>query len=100
MLMCKSNYIVFTQCRTYRGRIYSKLGHFEKSIEDFSLAVHWNPSDWLAFYHRGCLLRKIMPVEALRDLSTSGNALACYILHENVYSSFTVSLYKDTVPTF
>ncbi|KAK7142700.1 hypothetical protein R3I94_012150 [Phoxinus phoxinus] len=49
--------------RTYRGRIYSKLGQFEKSIED--------PSDWLAFYHRGCLLRKIMPDKALRDLSTS-----------------------------
>lgn len=60
-------------CRTYRGRIYTKLGCFEEAIEDLSLAVHLNPSDWLAFYHRGFLLRRIKPQMALRDLSTSGN---------------------------
>ncbi|TRY89680.1 hypothetical protein DNTS_010125, partial [Danionella cerebrum] len=59
------------KARTYRGRIFSKLGHFEKAVEDFTLAVHLNPNDWLAFYHRGCLLREIMPQRALRDLSTS-----------------------------
>ncbi|KAL2099075.1 hypothetical protein ACEWY4_005555 [Coilia grayii] len=57
--------------RTYRGQIHAKLGHFHSAVEDFSLAVHLNPHDWLAFYHRGCLLRKREPEVALRDLSTS-----------------------------
>lgn len=91
--------IVFsTHCRTYRGRIYSKLGQFEKSIEDFSLAVHLDPSSWLAFYHRGCLLREIMPHMALRDLSTSGNTHMLDITHENVqFSQFqSYSQYCET----
>ncbi|CAB1331169.1 unnamed protein product, partial [Coregonus sp. 'balchen'] len=56
---------------TYRGRIYAKVGQYQEAIEDFSLAVHLDPNDWLAFYHRGCLLRKRMPDIALQDLSTS-----------------------------
>uniref|UniRef100_A0A4W5M2V1 Uncharacterized protein n=1 Tax=Hucho hucho TaxID=62062 RepID=A0A4W5M2V1_9TELE len=58
--------------RTYRGRIYAKVGQYQEAIEEFSLAVHLDPNDWLAFYHRGCLLRKRMPDIALQDLSTSG----------------------------
>ncbi|XP_041927161.1 uncharacterized protein ttc6 isoform X2 [Alosa sapidissima] len=59
------------KARTCRGQIYAKLGQFYNAVEDFSLAVHLNPNDWLAFYHRGCLLRKRQPETALRDLSTS-----------------------------
>uniref|UniRef100_W5JYA2 Tetratricopeptide repeat domain 6 n=1 Tax=Astyanax mexicanus TaxID=7994 RepID=W5JYA2_ASTMX len=59
------------RARTYRGRTFAKLGLFKEAIEDFCLAVHLDPRDWLAFYHRGCLLRRILPDVALRDLSVS-----------------------------
>ncbi|XP_066525404.1 uncharacterized protein ttc6 isoform X2 [Hoplias malabaricus] len=59
------------RARTYRGRVFAKLGLFQEAVEDFSLALHLDPNNWLTFYHRGCLLRKIMPDMALRDLRFS-----------------------------
>src|SRR4029434_3621774 len=58
--------------RTYRGQIYVKLGQFNNAADDLSLALHLNPNNWLAFYHRGCLVRKRQPESGIRDLSTSG----------------------------
>ncbi|XP_064192367.1 uncharacterized protein ttc6 isoform X1 [Anguilla rostrata] len=57
--------------RTYRGIAFVKLGKLQEAVEDFAVALHLDPNNWQAFYHRGCLLRKSMPELALRDLSTS-----------------------------
>ncbi|KAJ8353542.1 hypothetical protein SKAU_G00211090 [Synaphobranchus kaupii] len=64
------------QARTYRGMVYVKLGKLQEAVGDFTLALHLDPNNWQAFYHRGCLLRKSMPELALRDLSTSGQTMA------------------------
>ena len=61
--------------RTYRARVYFRLGQHLEATEDFSLALHLDPNNWVAFYNRGCLLRRINPDMALKDLSTSGRAL-------------------------
>ncbi|KAM8920877.1 tetratricopeptide repeat protein 6 [Pelodytes ibericus] len=59
------------KARTYRGRAYSKLGHYSEAAEDFSAAIHLDPGSWLAFYYRGCLLRKCCPQQAVQDFSIS-----------------------------
>lgn len=58
--------------RTFRGRTYLKQGKFANAAEDFAAAIHLNPLDWVAYYHRGCLLRTLDPKQALQDLSVSG----------------------------
>nr|XP_034964906.1 tetratricopeptide repeat protein 6 isoform X2 [Zootoca vivipara] len=59
------------EARTYRGRIYVKLEQYKNAAEDFAVAIHLNPNDWIAYYHRGCLLRTMDPKQALQDLSVS-----------------------------
>ncbi|XP_053235987.1 tetratricopeptide repeat protein 6 isoform X1 [Podarcis raffonei] len=59
------------EARTYRGRIYIKLEQYKNAAEDFAVAIHLNPNDWIAYYHRGCLLRTMDPKQALQDLSVS-----------------------------
>ncbi|XP_038063059.1 uncharacterized protein LOC119733763 isoform X2 [Patiria miniata] len=57
--------------KTYRGRAYAKHGHFVQAVEDLSSAIHLDPLSSVAFYHRGCLLRRANPKQALQDLSVS-----------------------------
>ncbi|XP_071786267.1 uncharacterized protein [Asterias amurensis] len=57
--------------RTYRGRAHAKHGHFVQAVEDLSSAIHLDPLSSVAFYHRGCLLRRANPKQALQDLSVS-----------------------------
>ncbi|XP_043405341.1 tetratricopeptide repeat protein 6 isoform X1 [Chelonia mydas] len=59
------------QARIYRGRTYTKRQQYKNAMEDFSAAVHLDPFNWLAFYCRGCILRKIDPKRALQDFSVS-----------------------------
>lgn len=33
-------------------------GNFEAALKDLAAAVHYDPQNAVAFYHRGCLLRK------------------------------------------
>lgn len=58
--------------RTFRGRAYFKQEEYKKAAADFSAAIHLDPRNWLAFYYRGCILRKIDPKQALQDFSISG----------------------------
>ena len=44
--------------RTYRGRACAKQGLYVNAVEDLSAAVHLDPFNSVAFFHRGCLLRK------------------------------------------
>ncbi|XP_067099361.1 uncharacterized protein ttc6 [Osmerus mordax] len=60
-----------SKARTYRASVYFRLGQHLEATEDFSLALHLDPNNWVAFYNRGCLLRRINPDMALKDLSTS-----------------------------
>jgi tetratricopeptide (TPR) repeat protein len=46
------------EARFYRGRVHAELHQWQAALVDFSAAIHLNPNDALAFYHRGCLLRK------------------------------------------
>ncbi|XP_075049738.1 tetratricopeptide repeat protein 6 [Mixophyes fleayi] len=59
------------QARTYRGRAYTKLARYNEAAEDFSSVIHLDPKNWIAFYYRGCLLRKCYPQHALKDFSVS-----------------------------
>ncbi|XP_071844864.1 uncharacterized protein [Apostichopus japonicus] len=57
--------------RTYRGRAFAKQGMYVEAVGDLSAAIHLDPRNSVAFYHRGCLLRKASPKQALQDLSVS-----------------------------
>uniref|UniRef100_G1K951 Tetratricopeptide repeat domain 6 n=1 Tax=Anolis carolinensis TaxID=28377 RepID=G1K951_ANOCA len=57
--------------QTYRGRAYLKLEKYEKAAEDLCAAIHLNPCNWIAYYYRGCILRKLHPKQALQDFSVS-----------------------------
>ncbi|XP_070792017.1 tetratricopeptide repeat protein 6 [Pituophis catenifer annectens] len=59
------------EARTYRARIYIKQEQYKNAAEDLSAAIHLNPCNWIAFYYRGCILRKIDPKQSLQDLSVS-----------------------------
>ncbi|NXD05736.1 TTC6 protein, partial [Nothocercus nigrocapillus] len=59
------------QARLYRGRAYAKQQQYRNAIEDLSAALHLDPFCWLAFYHRGCILRHVDPKRALQDFSVS-----------------------------
>lgn len=61
--------------RTYRGRAHLKEKQYKNAAEDFCAAIHLNPRNWLAYYYRGCILRKIDPKQALQDFSISGTIL-------------------------
>ncbi|XP_071495128.1 uncharacterized protein [Diadema antillarum] len=56
---------------TYRGRAFAKQGMYKEAVADLSAAVHLDPNNNVAFYHRGCLLRKSHPKQSLQDLSIS-----------------------------
>ncbi len=60
-----------SHARLYRGKCYLNLEDFQSALDDFSIALHLDPNDWESFYHRGCLLRKLYPRQALQDLSVS-----------------------------
>ena len=51
---------------TYRGRAFAKQGMFPEAVADLSAAIHLDPHNSVAFYHRGCLLRKAHPKQALQ----------------------------------
>ncbi|KAM6462023.1 tetratricopeptide repeat protein 6 isoform 2-T2 [Liasis olivaceus] len=59
------------EARTYRGRTYIKQKQYKNAVEDLSAGIHLNPHNWVAFYHRGCILRKIDQKQSLQDLSVS-----------------------------
>ncbi|XP_078263288.1 uncharacterized protein ttc6 isoform X2 [Rhinoraja longicauda] len=59
------------QAREYRGQAYAKQGLFREAIVDLSVAIHLEPNNWVDFYHRACLLRKVHPYKALQDFSVS-----------------------------
>ncbi|NXH71531.1 TTC6 protein, partial [Hydrobates tethys] len=59
------------QARLYRGRAYAKQQQYRNAIQDLAAAVHLDPSCWLAFYYRGCILRQIDPKRAVQDFSVS-----------------------------
>ncbi|XP_007891557.2 uncharacterized protein LOC103178545 [Callorhinchus milii] len=61
----------FAKARNLRGQAYAKQGLYQKAILDLSAAIHLDPNDWEAFYHRGCLLRKVEPHKAIQDFSVS-----------------------------
>lgn len=58
-------------CRTFRGRAYASLKQYESALSDLSAAIHLDPSNWRAFYHRACLLRTLAPEKSLQDFSCS-----------------------------
>lgn len=68
MLKC----FFFSFPRTYRGRAYFKRCFYKLATQDFSVAIHLDPNNWLALYYRGCLFRKSNPLRALQDYSVSG----------------------------
>ena len=47
-----------SSARVLRGRAYASLGQWAPAVEDLSAAIHLDPNNWEAFYHRGCILRK------------------------------------------
>ncbi|KAK6173455.1 hypothetical protein SNE40_016901 [Patella caerulea] len=57
--------------RLYRGRAYAKLGQWIPAVRDLSAAIHLDPHNWQAFYHRACIIRKSNPERALQDYSVS-----------------------------
>ena len=57
--------------RTFRGRSYAALGQVNMALSDLSAAIHLDPNDASAFFHRGTLLRTAAPQKALQDLSTA-----------------------------
>lgn len=69
----------FFHTRLYRGRAYATQQQYKNTTEDFSAAIHLDPLNWLAFYYRGCMLRKIDPKRALQDFSVSGIVLNFYV---------------------
>ncbi|KAI6655874.1 hypothetical protein LOD99_1608 [Oopsacas minuta] len=54
-----------------RGKCYFMLHACFESLKDYSAAIHYDPTSFLAFYHRACVLRKAEPWQAIRDLSTA-----------------------------
>lgn len=56
--LIKNNPLHQAQARLYRGKCYLNLEDYQAALEDFCTALHLNPNDWEAYYHRACLLRK------------------------------------------
>ncbi|CAF4735070.1 unnamed protein product [Rotaria sp. Silwood1] len=57
--------------RLYRGISYFYLEYYQLALADFSATLHYDPSNWEAYYHRACLLRTCNPAQALKDFSIS-----------------------------
>ncbi|CAF3176026.1 unnamed protein product [Rotaria sp. Silwood2] len=57
--------------RLYRGLSYFYLEYYQLALADFSATLHYDPSNWEAYYHRACLLRTCNPAQALKDFSIS-----------------------------
>ncbi|CAF3956513.1 unnamed protein product [Rotaria sordida] len=57
--------------RLYRGISYFHLEYYQLALADFSATVHYDPSNWLAYYYRACLLRTCNSYQALKDFSIS-----------------------------
>jgi tetratricopeptide (TPR) repeat protein len=47
------------------------LEYYQAALADFSATLHYDPSNWAAYYHRACLLRTGNPSQALKDFSIS-----------------------------
>ena len=58
---------------TKKTKIYSirEVTHFQKAVQDLSAAIHLDPNNWEALFHRACIFRKVMPKQALLDYSMS-----------------------------
>ena len=78
--------------RLYRGKCYYNLEEYQWALDDFSVALHLNPNDWESYYHRGCLLRRVDPKQALQDLSVS-------LLLENGYENLDAFLHRGILYT-
>ncbi|NXH10275.1 TTC6 protein, partial [Bucco capensis] len=59
------------QARLYRGRAYAVQQQYRNAIQDLAAAINLDPSCWLAFYYRGCILQQIDPKKAVQDFSVS-----------------------------
>ena len=66
-----------------RGKCFLMLQAFQESLKDFSAAIHFDPSSFLAFFYRGCILRKCNAWQAVRDFS---NAIVLDVNNENTQS--------------
>ena len=58
--LIKHNPMNQAQARLYRGKCYLNLNDYQAAFNDFCVALHLNPNDWESYYHRGCLLRKLV----------------------------------------
>ncbi|KAL6088015.1 hypothetical protein STEG23_022373, partial [Scotinomys teguina] len=56
---------------TNRGRAYFKRMFYKQATQDFSVAIHLDPNNWVALYYRACVFRKNSPYRALQDYSVS-----------------------------
>ena len=57
--------------RLHRGLSYFYLEDYQPALADFSATLHYDPSNWAAYYHRACLLRLCDPAKSLQDFSIS-----------------------------
>ncbi|XP_048585429.1 uncharacterized protein LOC5512045 isoform X2 [Nematostella vectensis] len=89
---------------TYRGTVFAKMGQFSKALPDLAAGVHYNPDNAVAFYQRGCILRKIHPRRALQDFSVSlllddseENVMA--FMHRGILYT-DLKRWEDAIPDF
>ncbi|XP_047392426.1 tetratricopeptide repeat protein 6-like isoform X2 [Sciurus carolinensis] len=78
------------QARVHRGRANFKRHLYKQATEDFSIAVHLDPNNWLSFYYRACLFRKTNPLKALQDYSIS-------VLLNDGHENFSCFLHRGIV---
>ncbi|CAF4421138.1 unnamed protein product, partial [Adineta steineri] len=57
--------------RLHRGLSNFYLEEYQYALADFSATLHYDPSNWSDYYHRGLLLRICNPAQAIKDFSIS-----------------------------
>jgi tetratricopeptide (TPR) repeat protein len=57
--------------RLHRARSYFYLEDYQLALTDFCATLHYDPSNWSAYYYRACLVRRCDPKQALQDYSIS-----------------------------
>uniref|UniRef100_A0A8C6W6P1 Tetratricopeptide repeat domain 6 n=1 Tax=Nannospalax galili TaxID=1026970 RepID=A0A8C6W6P1_NANGA len=84
--------VSFIYNKTYRGKAYFRRNFYKQATQDFSVAIHLDPNNWLALYYRACLFRKSNPYKALQDYSVSAlindgyENLSCFLHRGIVYT--------------
>ncbi|XP_067933193.1 uncharacterized protein [Watersipora subatra] len=61
----------FTKQFNYQVNPILRLQIIQKAVQDLSAAIHLDPNNWQAFFHRACIFRKMMPKQSLLDYSMS-----------------------------